>query len=101
MSQTLGNAQELSRASQRAFNELQNVALTVRTPNTARDLWDTVFSPEERARLGNDLDEAYSTGGAIRMWTALHGCSDLRAVVEIAFSLRHLSPSERRWLLRE
>lgn len=93
--------QQPTQYSSRAFEKLREASLRVRTPNTAVDLWDKVFTPQERARLGGDLDAAYERGGAVRMWATVYGCTDVRAVIDIAHKLNHLSPGDREWLLKE
>lgn len=84
-----------------AIQKLEEATLRVRTPNTALALWQRVFSEQEKARLGDDLEAAYKKGGAVAMWSAVHGCTKVRAVIEIAHTLNLLTSSDRRWLLRE
>ena len=84
-----------------ALKKLQETALRVRVPNIACALWSEVFSEEEKKRLGGDLDNAYANGGVVAMWTRLHGCTEVRAVIEIAFRFNLLTPQYREWLLLE
>lgn len=84
-----------------ARKKLQETALRVRVPNIACALWSEVFSEEEKKRLGGDLDNAYANGGVVAMWTRLHGCTEVRAVIEIAFRFNLLTPQYREWLLLE
>ena len=85
---------------QAAFDKLRETATRVRTNTTAIRLWE-MLSVQEKVTLGNDREEAYRKGGAIGMWKAIHGCSDVRAVIEVAKKVGHLSPSEHDWLLHE
>ncbi|MEZ6093469.1 MAG: hypothetical protein R3C03_04405 [Pirellulaceae bacterium] len=84
-----------------AFKKLQEVALRILNANTAYDLWEKVFTPEQQTRLGGELEAAYRNGGPVRMWATVYGCTDERAVIDIAFKFNHLSPSDREWLLKE
>jgi hypothetical protein len=84
-----------------ALKKLQETALRVRVPNIACALWSEVFSEEEKKRLGGDLDNAYANGGVVAMWTQLHGCTEVRAVIEIAFRFNLLTTHHREWLLSE
>ena len=84
-----------------ALKKLQETALRVRVPNIACALWSEVFSEVEKKRLGGDLDNAYANGGVVAMWTRLHGCTEVRAVIEIAFRFNLLTPQYREWLLLE
>ena len=69
-------------------------------PSAAR-LWDRVFIASEREQLGGDLETAYRDRGPIGMWMHLHGVTQLRALVEIAYKLDMLSENDYVWLLRE
>ena len=94
--------QDTLQPSQRAaFKKMQEISLRVQTANTANDLWVKVFSPQERARLGDDLEVAYRRGGPVRMWATVYGCSDVRAVIDMAHKLNHLNSGDREWLLKE
>ena len=84
-----------------ALKKLKETDLRVRVPNIACALWSEVFSEEEKKRLGGDLDNAYANGGVVAMWTRLHGCTEVRAVIEIAFRFNLLTPQHREWLLLE
>ena len=88
--------------SPRAFEKLRETACRVRT-SELRLLTCGIKSSHlnERERLGGDIDAAYERGGAVRMWATLYGCSDLRAVIDVAHKLNHLSSSDREWLLKE
>ena len=93
--------QKTTEVSPRAFQKIQETALRVRIPNTAYDLWEKVFTPQERARLGDDLEAAYRSGGAIQMWVTVYGCTYVRAVIDIGHKMNHLGSGDREWLLRE
>ena len=94
--------QESRKMCDRALKKLEESAIRIRTPNAAYDLWQKVFTEPERARLGGDLASAYRTGGAIRMWVTVYGCTDVRAVIEVANKLGWLpNETEYRWLLKE
>ena len=91
-------SQSLSISAQR---KLEEAVLRVRIKNVAIELWDCVFTENEKRHLGGELSAAYSRGGAIGMWIKLHGCTTVRAVIDIAKRLGHLSDHHREWLLRE
>ncbi len=84
-----------------ASDKLREAALRIRTPNTAHDLWMQVFSEDEKMRLGGNLEAAYVKGGAVRMWMTVYGCTQARAVIEIAYRFNLLTPHHRDWLLKE
>ncbi|EAQ80664.1 hypothetical protein [Blastopirellula marina] len=85
----------------RADEKLQDIKRWVRAPTTAFELWEKVFSSKERARLGGDFYAACAKGGAVKMWQQLHGCTDDRAVIDIAFAVNFLSSTHHQWLLKE
>ncbi len=87
--------------SDKAIEKLQETALRIRTPKTAYDLWIEVFSENQRQRLGGDVDTAYANGGSIKMWSRVYGCTEVRAVIEIAYLFNFLTPHHRKWLLAE
>ena len=94
--------QSMSDSEKQAFEKFQEATARVRGVLAASQLWERVFSAEERKRLGNDLDLAvkkhkHATG----MWASVHGCNLTRAVIEVANKLNHLSAEDREWLLRE
>ncbi|MHC2071078.1 hypothetical protein ACYFX5_26695 [Bremerella sp. T1] len=84
-----------------AFDNLREAALRIRTPKSACDLWEQVFSPRERLRLHRFQDVTWNKDDACKMWVELHSCSKVRAVIEIAHVLHHLSSKDYRWLLQE
>ena len=84
-----------------AREKFEEAALRIRNPTIAIKLWREVFSEEEKKRLGGDLENAYANGGVVAMWTRLHGCTEVRAVIEIAFRFNLLTPQYREWLLLE
>lgn len=96
-----GGANHESRQSTAAVQKLQETALKVRTPNVAAELWQKVFSVPEKLRLGDDLETAYQAGGAVGMWSKIHSCSAVRAIIDIAHTLNLLTEHDRNWLLRE
>ncbi len=63
-------------------------------------LWERVFSNEERNRLGGDFGRAHSMG-AIEMWTATHGVSPQRAVLDIARAVNLMTEHDHKWLRGE
>ncbi len=84
-----------------ALTMLRETATRVRTIGVAIELWEKVFSHEERKRLGADLNTALQNRGVIRMWTNLHGCTDVRAVLDIALAVNLLSSTHHKWLMNE
>ena len=87
--------------SKKAVEKLQEAALRIRTPMTANDIWFEMFTEIQRERLGGDFDAAYAKGGSIKMWSRVHGCTEVRAVIEIAYLFDFLTPHVREWLLAE
>ncbi|TWU40060.1 hypothetical protein Q31b_34040 [Novipirellula aureliae] len=87
--------------SSKAIAKFHEAALRLRGSTAAFYIWDRVFSLAEKDRLGGDLQEAYSQDGAIRMWARVRGCTDYRAVIDLAQKLNLLSETDHRWLLEE
>ena len=81
------------------LSKLQEAASRVRTVNTAVDLWEQVFTEKQKQRLGGNFDAALANGGVVGMWTTVYGCTEERAVIEIAFLFNFLTPHHHRWLL--
>ena len=91
-----------SESEKQASEKFQEASHRVRGAIAAWQIWDKVFTPAERKRLGNDLDVAVKKHKhAAGMWASLHGCNLTRAVIEVANKLGHLSAEDREWLLRE
>lgn len=84
-----------------AERKLYETAIRVRTVSTAIELWDTVFTESDRRRLGGNLETAFHGDRAVKMWKKLHGCTDVRAIIDIAFAVNFLTSAHREWLLRE
>jgi hypothetical protein len=79
----------------------QTAVLRVRGFATAGWLWDRVLTPDDRRRLGGDLEAAYARhGGTAGMWMYLRGLSYPRAVVAVATRCGLLDPDTVRGLLR-
>lgn len=85
----------------KVIQELQTQQGRICAAASARRLWDRVLSPEERERLGGDLQQCYSRLGTVGMWTELRGVSPERAVVDVARELGFLDEPTAKWLLRE
>jgi len=81
--------------------KLQEAETRVRTTNTAIELWEKVFTEKDRKRLGGNLEKAFEKDRALKMWKALHGCTNVRAIIDIAFAVNFLTSAHREWLLRE
>ncbi|WP_372715653.1 hypothetical protein [Novipirellula sp.] len=90
-----------SNLSAAASKKLEETMLRVCTPSIAFELWQKVFSYKETARLGGDFEIAYRKGGSVAMWSTVHGCTQVRAVIDIAHTLNLLTTNDRRWLLKE
>lgn len=86
---------------QQVNDVLQANHLRLKPAFSARHLWERVFTPTERARLGGDLETAYRVGGTVGMWVRLHGVSQHRAVIDAARALGVLDEGTHAWLLRE
>jgi hypothetical protein len=85
----------------RVREELQINWLRVQSVASATRLWERCFTSEEQRRLGGDLEQAFRQGGAVGMWRRLHGCSLVRATIEVAHALNFLDDGSKRWLLRQ
>ena len=52
--------------------------------------------------MGDDLDFAYDEyGGGVGMWAKVHGCTNVRAIIDIGAKLNFLTANDREWLLKE
>lgn len=58
------------------------------------------MTPQDRERLGGDLQEAYKLGTA-GMWMKPRGVSLPRAIADVALKLGFLREDDYHWLLRE
>lgn len=87
--------------SARAIQELQTAYLRISAPMSAQRLWERVLTPCDRARLGGNFPQAWSTRGTIGMWIDLHGVSGERATIDVAKHLNLLDDATAQWLLRE
>lgn len=68
----------------------------------AREVWVKLLSPEDRKRLGNDVEKAHQVHrGTVGMWMHLRGVTFRRSVIELGKKLQCLSPEAGEWLLRE
>jgi hypothetical protein len=80
----------------------QTAVLRVKGLATAGWVWDRIFTPDDRRRLGDDLGTAYARhGGTAGMWMSVRGQSYPRAVVAVATRCGLLDPDTGRGLLRE
>ncbi|REJ69557.1 MAG: hypothetical protein DWQ31_04155 [Planctomycetota bacterium] len=59
------------------------------------------MTPQDRERLGGDLEAAWQRLGTAGMWRELRGCTYEQAVCEVAQLLGFLRPEDRDWLLGE
>lgn len=83
-----------------AQKDLSQLGAFVESEHRAAKLWQA-STPEERSYLGGDFLQAYRNYGTVRMWRQLRGGSWSRAVIEVAWKLRHLSGDQARGLLEE
>jgi hypothetical protein len=79
--------------------QMQTARHRIRSPQTAIELWERVFSPEERQRLGGDFDAAFLRHGTAGMFQKLHGSSLKRAIIDVAFLMGHMDAHTRTALL--
>lgn len=98
MSMTSDSADVLST---KAIREFQTAELRIRGSVSALHLWERHLTPEERDRLGGDVELAFRKRGTAGMWVALHGVTWQRAVVDVAHKIGFLCDSDHQWLLRE
>jgi hypothetical protein len=87
--------------SSEVMEQLKTSWLRVQNIPAAKRLWERCFTVAECDRLGGDFKAAYRQGGAVGMWMRLHGCSDVRATIEVARLLNFLDDPTAHWLLRE
>ena len=64
-------------------------------------LWETVLTPEERKRLGDDPLTAFDARGVLGTWIDLRGGEPPRVLAELALNLDLISERDLKWLLRE
>jgi hypothetical protein len=87
---------------QHVLEELEDIALRIGGPVSAARLWERVLTPQERQRLGGDLEVAWrGHGGTAGMWMALRQVSRPRAVLDVPHEIGLLTDGNYRWLLRE
>lgn len=84
-----------------AIQEFQTAAARIRAPMAAQRLWERRLTPQDRERLGGDLQQAYFRYGTAGMWAELRGVTPQRAVVEVAKLLGFLCEEDYEWLLCE
>lgn len=95
---TLGNAPPLS---PQAFDEIRSSASRIAGLVCAERLWARHLTPQERARLGGDVQTAYEQLGTAGMWAKLRPVTPYRAVVDVAGKLGFLRTEDAEWLLGE
>jgi hypothetical protein len=86
---------------QNVKDQLQTQYLRVKAFASAELLWQRVLTAGERTRLGDHLVSSYRKLGTVGMWREVRGGSNLRAIIETAYSLNLLSEMDRVWLIRE
>ena len=85
----------------RVLNELRRTALLISAPASAARLWERYLTPDDRERLGGNLEEAYCRYRTAGMWAELRGVTLQRAVIEVANLIGFLRDEDSEWLLRE
>jgi len=80
--------------------ELSQLRLRVQNCAAAEYLWRSLLSPDEKKRLGNNLNEAYCHGGTLGMWMRLHGGDAPQALLNVAYEIGLLSEPMHKALLR-
>ena len=85
----------------RVMKELRIQLLHLKERVSARRIWERVFTPKDRTRLGGDLEKAYRELGTVGMWMKLRRVSQPRAIVELSHKMGCLSETTYGWLLRE
>jgi hypothetical protein len=74
----------------------------VKNRDSASRLWDQLLTRGEQKKLGGEFGAAFGAGrGTIGMWTRLHGCTETRAIIDLAKILGLCHDTTRAWLLRE
>jgi len=92
---------EVPTLSSQVFEELQMNALRIRPLVCAERLWDRHLTPQDRVRLGDDVQVAYEQFGTRGMWSELRGVTPYRAVLDVAEKLGLLRNEDYKWLLCE
>ena len=87
--------------SPQALEELRTNVLRIRPSISAERLWKRYLTPEDRTRLGGNLEAAYFRLGTAGIWAELRGVTPQRAVVEVTKKLGFLRDEDYVWLLRE
>ena len=95
---TVSNVPTLS---PQVFEELHTNALRIGPLVCAERLWERHLTPQERARLGGDVQAAYKQFGTRGMWSELRGVTPYRAVLDVAEKLGLLRIEDYKWLLCE
>lgn len=66
----------------------------------ASKMWFRKFKDWQRNELENDFEGSYQQWGTIGMWQRIYDVSQTRAIVELAYKLDFISPSEAEDLTR-
>jgi hypothetical protein len=85
----------------RVLREMRTQYHRVKARLSAYQLWERVLSPQDRRRLGGDLEKCYAELGTVGMWMKLRRVSQVRAILELALKLGFLSQETYHWLLHE
>ncbi len=81
--------------------QLLRCRLILKSPVSALTVWEQLLSAEDRAFLGGNMEDCYRSLGTVGMWMKLKGVSELRASVDLALELDHITSGTHKRLLRE
>jgi len=90
-----------SAPSTKAQKELQAIWGRIQDPYAAEKLWERHLTPQDRERLGGDLNAAYHRHKTIGMWAWLRSMPAVQAAIEIYDRFAPMPKADREWLLRE
>ena len=86
----------------RVRKETELAYLRINNPASAQRLWERHFTAKDRARLGNDLEKAWSQHGeTVGMFMKARRVDQVDAIIEVATLLGFLRDQDRDWLTRE
>ena len=90
-----------SAPSTKAQKEMQDILGRIQNPDYAEKLWERHLTPQDRERLGGDLNAAYFDYGTVGMWAWLRSMPAGQAAIEIYDRFAPMPKADYEWLLRE
>lgn len=88
--------------SAKSQQQLEDMHIRFGNEEVATQMWNDVFSPTDRKRLGDDFDQARTKhSGTIGMAMAAWSCSRVEAVLRLCDAFQSYDPVTRKRLWRE